>query len=46
MVSRIGSMIYLLDEPQADIAPLNTLFICKLARKLGNKGFTVRCRRG
>ena len=33
MVDSITEMIYHLDEPQADLAPLNTLFICKLARQ-------------
>lgn len=37
MVSRIEDMIYFLDEPQADPAPLNALFICELARKHGIK---------
>jgi asparagine synthase (glutamine-hydrolysing) len=31
------SMIYHLDEPQADFAPINVLNICKLARKDGCK---------
>ena len=37
MVNRIEEMIYFLDEPQADLAPLNALFICELAREHGIK---------
>lgn len=37
MVNRIEEMIYFLDEPQADPAPLNALFISELARKHGIK---------
>jgi len=37
MVSRIKEMIHFLDEPQADPAPLNALFICELAREHGIK---------
>jgi asparagine synthase (glutamine-hydrolysing) len=37
MVSEIGKMIYHLDEPQADLAPINTYLICKLARERGIK---------
>lgn len=37
MMSRFEDMIYLLDEPQADPAPLNALYICKLARDRGIK---------
>ncbi len=37
MMHRLESMIYHLDEPQADPAPLNTLFICELARQQGIK---------
>lgn len=37
MASRLEEMIYHLDEPQADPAPLNTLFISQLARDLGVK---------
>jgi len=37
MASRFEEMIYHLDEPQADPAPLNALFICELARKNGIK---------
>ena len=37
MVSRIEEIIYSLDEPQADPAPLNALFICELAREHGIK---------
>lgn len=37
MVDRLEEMIFLLDEPQADPAPLNALLICELARKQGIK---------
>ena len=37
MVNRIEEMIYFLDEPQADPAPLNALFISELAREYGIK---------
>jgi asparagine synthase (glutamine-hydrolysing) len=37
MATRFGEMIYHLDEPQADPAPLNALFICELARDHGIK---------
>ncbi|MCD6274278.1 MAG: asparagine synthase (glutamine-hydrolyzing) [Deltaproteobacteria bacterium] len=37
MVNRIEEMIYFLDEPQADPAPLNALFISELAREHGIK---------
>jgi len=33
MINYLESMIYHLDEPQADPAPLNALMICKLARQ-------------
>ena len=37
MADRLGEMIYHLDEPQADFAPLNVLFISELARQHGIK---------
>lgn len=37
MVNRIEEMIYFLDEPQSDPAPLNALYICELAKKNGIK---------
>ncbi len=37
MAQRLEEMIYHLDEPQADPAPLNALFICQLAREHGLK---------
>lgn len=37
MINRIEEMIYFLDEPQADPAPLNALFISELAREYGIK---------
>lgn len=37
MASRFEEMIWHLDEPQADPAPLNVLFICELARQHGIK---------
>lgn len=37
MASRFEEMIYYLDEPQADPAPLNALLIAELARKHGIK---------
>lgn len=37
MVSKLPEMIYQLDEPQADPAALNTLFISELARRNGIK---------
>ena len=37
MVDSLEDMIYYLDEPQADPAPLNALFISKLARENGIK---------
>ncbi|MHB8533838.1 MAG: asparagine synthase (glutamine-hydrolyzing) [Sulfuricaulis sp.] len=37
MVGRLEEMIYHLDEPQADPAPLNALFISQLAREHGIK---------
>ncbi|MFP6640362.1 MAG: asparagine synthase (glutamine-hydrolyzing), partial [Myxococcota bacterium] len=37
MASEVESMVYHLDEPQADFAPINTYFICKLARDHGIK---------
>lgn len=37
MADELVSMIYHLDEPQADPAPLNLLFISRLARKQGIK---------
>lgn len=37
MVQQLESMIYHLDEPQADPAPLNVLFISQLARQHGIK---------
>lgn len=37
MANRIEEMIYFLDEPQADPAPLNALFISELAREHGIK---------
>ena len=37
MVNRIEEMVYYLDEPQADPAPLNALFISELAREHGIK---------
>ncbi len=37
MATRFEEMIWHLDEPQADPAPLNVLFICELAREHGIK---------
>ncbi len=37
MIGRLQEMIYLLDEPQADPAPLNALLICELAAGHGIK---------
>jgi len=37
MSTRFPEMIYHLDEPQADPAPLNALYICELARQSGIK---------
>lgn len=37
MIDSLSDMIYFLDEPQADPAPLNALFISKLARENGIK---------
>ncbi|QDG51677.1 asparagine synthase (glutamine-hydrolyzing) [Persicimonas caeni] len=37
MIERLPEMIYLLDEPQADPAPINALFISELARQKGIK---------
>jgi len=37
MASEVENMVYHLDEPQADFAPINTYFICKLARDHGIK---------
>lgn len=37
IVDRFESMIWHLDEPQADLAPLNALLICELARSHGIK---------
>jgi asparagine synthase (glutamine-hydrolysing) len=37
MIDQLETMIYHLDEPQADPAPINTLFIAQLARAQGIK---------
>jgi asparagine synthase (glutamine-hydrolysing) len=37
LIDNIERMIYLLDEPQADLAPLNILLICEKARQDGMK---------
>ncbi len=37
MVERLGEMIFHLDEPQGDLAPLNAMFISELARDQGIK---------
>jgi asparagine synthase (glutamine-hydrolysing) len=37
IVDNIEKMIYILDEPQADIAPLNIMLICQKARQDGMK---------
>ncbi|PHS21650.1 MAG: asparagine synthase (glutamine-hydrolyzing) [Robiginitomaculum sp.] len=37
MIESLKDMLYYLDEPQADPAPLNALFISRLARKNGIK---------
>lgn len=37
MADQLEKMIYHLDEPQADPAPINVLFICQLAREHGIK---------
>ncbi len=37
MAADIENMVYMLDEPLADPAPLNVLYICELARKQGMK---------
>jgi len=43
MIGHLEDMIYHLDEPQADPAPLNVLFISRLAREQGiaDSGFRV-----
>ncbi len=37
MVMDLEKMIYHLDEPQADLAPLNAMYICELAKSQGIK---------
>jgi asparagine synthase (glutamine-hydrolysing) len=37
MVDELPKMIFYLDEPQADPAPINALFITRLAREHGLK---------
>lgn len=37
MIDRLEEMVFHLDEPQADPAPLNVLFISELARSMGIK---------
>jgi asparagine synthase (glutamine-hydrolysing) len=37
MVDELPAMLYHLDEPQADLAPINALFISRLAREHGVK---------
>jgi len=37
MFEQLDNMIYHLDEPQADPAPINALFICQLAKQHGIK---------
>ena len=37
MIDELETMLYHLDEPQADPAPINTLFIARLAREHGIK---------
>lgn len=37
MIMNLEKMIYQLDEPQADLAPLNAMFICELAKSQGIK---------
>jgi len=37
MVDELGTMVFHLDEPQADPAPINALFITRLAREQGIK---------
>jgi len=37
MVDELGNMIFYLDEPQADPAPINALFITRMAREQGIK---------
>jgi asparagine synthase (glutamine-hydrolysing) len=37
MIDHLKEMIYFLDEPQADPAPINAMLICKLAREHGIK---------
>jgi asparagine synthase (glutamine-hydrolysing) len=37
MIEELETMLYHLDEPQADPAPINTLFIARLAREHGIK---------
>jgi asparagine synthase (glutamine-hydrolysing) len=37
MVGELGTMLWHLDEPQADLAPINALLICRLAREIGLK---------
>ncbi len=37
MIDHLEKMIYYLDEPQGDLAPINVMFICKLAREHGIK---------
>ena len=37
IINRLNFMIYHLDEPQADPAPINLFYICRLAREKGIK---------
>jgi asparagine synthase (glutamine-hydrolysing) len=37
MVGELETMLWHLDEPQADVAPINALLICRLARETGLK---------
>jgi asparagine synthase (glutamine-hydrolysing) len=37
MVGELETMLWHLDEPQADLAPINALLICRLARSTGLK---------
>jgi asparagine synthase (glutamine-hydrolysing) len=37
MASKLEELIYFLDEPQSDPAPINAMFICQLAREQGIK---------
>ena len=45
MVDELAKMVFYLDEPQADPAPINALFISQLARAPGHQGAALGRRR-